>query len=102
MRPATPLSSPGQDDRLLGAVLLTRDGLSLDLTRDVLGQHDAVAEVVGVEHVRRQAVATPVSGAAFGVDGDVGHFEGTGKTSGSDSTDLSAAVKVSCAPGLIS
>ena len=102
MQPSTQLISSGQDDRLLRAVPLTRDGLGLDLTRDVLGQHDAMAEVIGVEHLRRQAVATPVSGAAIGVDGNPGHVEGTGKTSGSASTDLSAAVKVSCVPGLIS
>ena len=45
---------------------------------------------VGVEDIARQGVAAPVPGASSGVDGYAGHD--TGKTSGSDSTERSAAV----------
>ncbi len=75
---------------LLRAVLLTGDGLRLEFTRDFLDEHDGVADLVGIEDVGRQGVAAPVAGAAVSVDEDAGH--GTGKVSGSDSTDLSAAV----------
>jgi len=58
--------------------------------------------LVGVEDVRRQRVAAPVADAAICIDVDVTHDAATGKTSGSDSTDLSAAVYVNSVPGLIS
>jgi hypothetical protein len=80
--------------------LLTFDGLRLEVTRDLVDEHDAVAHVVGVEDVGPQGVAAAVTGAAFGVDGDAGHD--TEKVRGSDSTDRNAAVYVSCVPGLIS
>jgi hypothetical protein len=50
-----------------------------------------VPYLVGIEDVRRQRVAAPVSLAALRVDTDTTHV-GTAKVSGSDSTDLSAAV----------
>ena len=49
-----------------------------------------MTDLVGVEDVGCQGVAAPVPGAPVGVDGYAGH--GTGKTSGSDSTERSAAV----------
>ena len=61
-----------------------------------------VSDLVGVEDIRCQRVAAPVPGAAVSVDKDAGHRFETGNVSGSDSTDRSAAVKVSCVPGLIS
>jgi hypothetical protein len=48
-------------------------------------------DLVRVEDVRRQRVATPVTDAAIRVDGHPPHL-GTGNVNGSDSTDLSAAV----------
>ncbi len=62
------------------------------LTGDVFDKHDRVPDLVGVEDVRRQRVATPVTDAAICVYGHPGHDAGTGNVSGSDSTDLSAAV----------
>ncbi len=91
--------SARQRDCLLRAVLLTGDRVGLEFTGDVLDNHDAVADFVGVENVRRQGIAAPVAGTPVGVDGDSRHrwttgseAEDTGKISGSDSTDLSAAV----------
>jgi len=75
--------------------------LTVDAAFDFTDEHDGVADLVGVEDVGRQAVTAPVAGAAVGVDRDVGH-DGTGNIRGSDSTDRSAAVKVSWVPGLIS
>jgi len=49
-------------------------------------------DLVGVEDIRRQGVATPVTDAAICVDSHPSHDTGTGNVSGSDSTDLSAAV----------
>ena len=72
--------------------MLTGDGLRLEVARDVLDAHDAVADLVGVEDVGRQGVAAPVAGAKVWVNPDAGHGWETGKTSGSDSTDRSAAV----------
>ena len=72
------------------------------LTEDVFDKHDRVPNLVGVEHFRRQAVATPVADAAICVDSHPRHDAATGKISGSDSTDRSAAVKVNSVPGLIS
>jgi hypothetical protein len=57
--------------------------------------------LVGIKDLRRQCVAAPVPLAAICVDTDTTHVA-TGKVSGSDSTDLSAAVYVSSVPGLIS
>ncbi len=96
----TPMAnSARQGDRLLRAVLLSGERVGLEFAGDLLRNHDAVAEFVGVENVRRQAVAAPMAGTAVGVDGDSRHgYEtgsepgDTGKISGSDSTDLSAAV----------
>ena len=48
--------------------------------------------LVGIEDVRRQGVATPVADAASCVDSHPSHDAGTGNVNGSDSTDLSAAV----------
>ena len=48
--------------------------------------------LVGVEDIRRQGVATPVADAAICVDNPPSHDAGTGNVSGSDSTDRSAAV----------
>jgi len=48
--------------------------------------------LVGVEDVRRQGVATPVPFTAICVDSHPRHDAGTGNVSGSDSTDRSAAV----------
>ena len=48
--------------------------------------------LVGVEDVRRQGVATPVADAAICVDSHPSHGAGTENVSGSDSTDRSAAV----------
>ena len=72
--------------------MLTSDRLRLEVTRDVLDEHDAVADLVGVEDVGPQGVTAPVAGAEVSVDPDVGHGRGTGKISGNDSTDRSAAV----------
>jgi hypothetical protein len=47
--------------------------------------------LVGVEDIRCQGVATPVADAAICVDGHTTHL-GTGNVNGSDSTDRSAAV----------
>ena len=88
----TPLRySARQCDRSLGAVLLGLRGLRFEVTGDVLDEHDGVPYLVGIEDVRRQRVAAPVPLAALRVDTDTTHV-GTGKVSGSDSTDLSAAV----------
>ena len=62
------------------------------LTGDVLNKHDRMPNLVGVEDVRRQGVATPVADAASCVDSHPSHDAGTGNVNGSDSTDLSAAV----------
>ena len=55
-----------------------------------------MSDLVGIEDVGRQRVAASVPGAAVSVNEDAGHgFEAgvdTGKISGSDSTDRSAAV----------
>jgi hypothetical protein len=85
-------ASSGQSDRTFGAVLLGGDGLRLELAGNVLDQHDSMPNLVGVEDVGRQGVTTPVPLAAVDVDADTCHGFGTGKVSGSDSTDLSAAV----------
>jgi hypothetical protein len=97
---ASPDCSAGQRDRPLRAVLLADDGLRLEFARNILDQHDAVTQLVGVVDGRRQRVAAAVPGAAFGIDSHARHD--TGKTSGSDSTDRRAAVNVSSVPGLIS
>ena len=88
----TPLRySARQRDRSLGAVLLGLGSLRLEVTGDVLGEHDRVPDLVGIEDVRRQRVAAPVPFAAIRVDADTNHV-GTGNVNGSDSTDRSAAV----------
>ena len=98
----TPLGySARQRDRALGAVLLGVRGLRLELAGDGLDAHDRVPNLVGIKDVRRQRVAAPVSLAAVCVDTNTAHV-GTGKVNGSDSTDRSAAVKVSSVPSLIS
>jgi hypothetical protein len=98
----TPLRySARQCDRSLGAVLLGLRGLRFEVTGDVLDEHDRVPDLVGIEDVRRQRVAAPVAFTAIRVHTDTGHLA-TGKVNGSDSTDRSAAVKVSSVPGLIS
>jgi hypothetical protein len=81
-----------QRDRGFGTIPLGVSGLRLQVTGDVLDQHDGVPDVVGIEDVRRQGVAAPVSLAAICVDADASHELATGKVNGSDSTDLSAAV----------
>ena len=85
-------SSLREGDRTLGAVLLGIRSLRLVLTGDVFDKHDRMPNLVGVEDVRRQGVATPVADAAICVDFDARHDVATGKISGSDSTDRSAAV----------
>lgn len=72
--------------------MLTGDRLRPEFAADFLDEHNGVAERVAVEDVGRQGVATPVAHAAVGVDDDSCHGVGTGKVSGSASTDLSAAV----------
>ena len=84
-----------QRDRTLRAVLLGGNGLRLQVAGDVLDEHDGVANLVGVEDVGRQGVAAPVPLTAICVHTDATHGVDTGKVSGSDSTDLSAAVYVS-------
>jgi hypothetical protein len=95
------ISSLGERDRFLRAVAFRVSSLRLLLTGDVFDKHDRVPNLVGVEDVRRQGVATPVADAAICVDSHPGHDAGTGNVSGSDSTDRSAAVKVNSVPGLI-
>jgi hypothetical protein len=80
-----------QRDRALGAVLLGGEGLRLQVAGDVLDEYDGMPNLVGVEDVGRQGIATPVPLTAVCVDTDTRHV-GTRKVSGSDSTDLSAAV----------
>jgi hypothetical protein len=88
----TPLGySARQRDRAFGAVLLGVHSLRLELTRDVLDEHDRVPNLVGIKDVRRQRVAAPVPFAALCVQTHTTHL-GTGNVNGSDSTDLSAAV----------
>ena len=85
--------------------MLCADGLRLAFAGDFFEEHYAVSNLVGVKDVWRQRVAPSVAGAAVGVNPDVGHrrhARGTGKVSGSHSTDRSAAVYVSSVPGLIS
>ncbi|BBX45423.1 hypothetical protein MCOO_14380 [Mycobacterium cookii] len=60
-----------------------------------------MTDLVGVEDLRRQAVAAAMTDATLGVHIDAYHV-GTGNVSGSDSTDRSAAVYVNWVPGLIS
>ena len=64
----------------------------LEFTGDFPDEHYRVSDLVGIEDVGRQRVTAPVPGAAVSVDPDAGHSVGTGKISGSDSTDRSAAV----------
>ena len=64
----------------------------LEFTGDFPEEHYRVSDLVGVEDVGRERVAASVPGAAVSVDPDAGHSVGTGKISGSDSTDRSAAV----------
>ena len=90
-----------QRDRAFGAVLLGVRGPRLEVTGDVLDEHDRVPNLVGIKDVGRQCVAAPVPLAALCVDTDTTHV-GTGNVNGSNSTDLSAAVYVSSVPGLIS
>ena len=85
--------------------MLCADGLRLAFAGDFLEEHYAVSNLVGVKDVWRQRVTASVAGAAVGVDPDVRHrrgARGSGKVSGSDSTDRSAAVYVSSVPGVIS
>ena len=89
-------------DRLLRTVLLTDNGVLLEFTGDVCDAHYRVSDLVGIENVGRERVAASMPGAALSVDGDAGHCFTTGNVSGSDSTDRSAAVYVSCVPGGIS
>lgn len=51
-----------------------------------------MANLVGVKNARRQGVTAPVADATIRVDADASHDAGTGKVSGSDSTDRNAAV----------
>ena len=66
------------------------DGLRLKICGQALDKHDRVANLIGIEDVRRQGVAAPVAGAAVGVDDDAGHEAVTGKTRGSSRPIASA------------
>src|SRR4029077_8137062 len=84
-RPASLRVAPRRSDataRSGRALLLDRDGalrairdagagLGLELRRHVGDLEDAVALVVGVEHVGSQHVATPVTGARLAVQDDL-------------------------------
>jgi hypothetical protein len=72
--------------------LLGDNSLSLEFIGDVLDAHNRVPALVGLKEVGSQGIATSMPDAAIGVDDDSGHVAGTGKISGSDSTDRSAAV----------
>ena len=65
-----PAPSGRQRDRALRAIPLGVCGLRLVLTGDVFDEHDRMANLVGVEDVRRQGVAAPVADAAICVDAD--------------------------------
>src|SRR5271170_7359221 len=61
LRYKTPLSySARQRDRVLRTVLRGVRSPRLEVTGDVLDEHDGVPNLVGIEDVRRQRVAAPV------------------------------------------
>jgi hypothetical protein len=91
-----------QRNRALRAIPLGVGGLRFALAGYFFGKHDRVPNLVGVENVRRQGITAPVTDTTVCVDADASHDAGTGKVSGSDSTDRSAAVKANSVPGLIS
>jgi hypothetical protein len=64
--------------------------LGFEFTREVRDAYDGMADLISIEDVGRQAVAASMAGAQVVVDRDAAHD--TGKISGSDSTDRSAAV----------
>src|SRR5262245_1147049 len=88
-------------DGVLGAVLLADARLLLELGRDVLVWDEAVATVVGVEHLRRQGVAPAVTDAQVGVDPNLHRPAGGVKTSGRYSTARMPTEYLGTSPGLI-
>src|SRR5262249_55668220 len=85
----------------LGAVLLADACLLLDLRGHVLVGDEAVAAVVGVEHLGREGVATAVPDAQVGVDAHLHGVAGV-NTSGRDSTARIPAEDFRRSPGLVS
>src|SRR5271166_1969570 len=84
--------SRAQGYRLFRAVLLAGDGMPLEFAGDVLDAQNRMPDFVGIEDVGCQRVTASMSHAAIRVNRDVSHRAATGNTSGSVSTDRSAAV----------